>query len=91
MINKKHDLNLLITLKLIFHGWSNMILDLISDIKYKKYFDARYEICKTCPHNKHGICDICGCVLKAKTMSEDSECPDGKWKTIEETLRDEED
>lgn len=82
-------MNFFLWLKLIWQGWTNLILDFISDVKYKKYFDARYEICKTCDHNKHGICDICGCVLKAKTMSEDSECPDEKWKTIPETLEEE--
>lgn len=63
-----------------------MILDLISDIRYKKEFDERYEICKECEHNTHGFCDLCGCLLKAKTKSEDSECPLKKWLTIKETV-----
>ena len=77
---------MLFTLKLIFQGWLNWFLDRISDIKYKEYFDARYKLCKCCEHNKFGICDCCGCVLKAKTKAEESECPLGKWKTIKETL-----
>jgi len=77
---------ILLTIKLIWQGWTNVILDLISDIKYKDIFSDRYEICKSCEHNKLGICEKCGCVLKAKTKSEDSECPVGKWKTVKETL-----
>ena len=75
------------TIKLIWQGWTNMLLDLISDIRYKKEFKERYEICKVCNHNSHGFCDICGCLLKAKTKSEDSECPMKKWLTIKETLK----
>ena len=66
-----------------------MVLDFISDVKYKKYFDARYEICKVCEDNKNSLCKHCGCFIPAKTMAEDSECPIGKWKTIKETLEDE--
>ena len=74
------------TILLIWQGWSNMILDLISDIRYKKEFDERKIICDSCEHNKLGFCELCGCLLKAKTMSEDSACPKGKWLTIKETL-----
>ena len=75
-----------IRLKLIIQGWTNFIIDKISDIRYKKYFDARYEICKLCQENKHGVCSVCGCVIRMKTMSEDSECQKGKWLTIPDTL-----
>lgn len=75
-----------IKIKLIWQGWTNFIIDKISDIRYKKYFDARYEICKSCEEGKHGICEVCGCVIRMKTMSEDSECPHGKWLTIPDTL-----
>ena len=73
-------------LKLIWQGWSSFVIDKISDIKYKKYFDARYAICTECENNKHGICSICDCVVRMKTMAEDAECPEGKWLTIRETL-----
>ena len=46
------------TIRLIWQGWSNMILDFISDIKYKREFDERYEIYEVCDHNSHGLCDI---------------------------------
>jgi len=73
-------------IKLIVQGWWNLVLDFISDVRYKKYFDARYEICKVCDGNEKNFCKHCGCFLPAKTMSEDSECPIGKWKTIKDTL-----
>jgi hypothetical protein len=73
----------MVPVKYIIQGWWNWLLDLVSDIKYKKEFDARLEICRQCENNKHGICAICHCVLVAKTKSEDSECPVGKWKAIQ--------
>ena len=73
-------------IKIIFQGWINWFLDAWSDLKYKKYFDDRLNICKNCEHNKSNICDICHCVLKAKTKAEQSKCPIGKWDTIENTL-----
>ena len=78
--------NILIHIKLIWQGWTNYFLDLVSDIKYKKYFDERYRICQSCIHNANGICKLCSCVLKAKTKAEDAECPVHKWFTIPETL-----
>ena len=78
--------NFILTLKLIWQGWKNYFIDLVSDIKYKRYFDERYHICQKCEFNKLSICQKCGCVLKAKTKAEYAECPIGKWKTIEETL-----
>ena len=73
-------------IKLIFQGWINWFLDKWSDLKYKKYFDERLNICKTCEYNKSGVCSVCHCVLKAKTKAEGSKCPKGKWDTIEKTL-----
>jgi hypothetical protein len=76
----------MLSIKNIIRGWYNFFVDLVSDIRYKKEFDERYEICKQCEDNRHGICKHCGCVLKAKTKAEDEACPIGKWKTIEDTL-----
>jgi len=45
-------------------------------------------ICNKCEHNKHGICELCGCILKAKTRVDfilDNNgitidgCPKRKW------------
>ncbi len=77
----------ILVIKNIFQGWFNLLLDKISDIKYKSYFDERMNICRSCQDNKDGICGICHCVLKAKTKSEDSACPLKKWDTIENTLK----
>ena len=33
-------------IKIIFQGWINWFLDAWSDLKYKKYFDDRLNICK---------------------------------------------
>lgn len=73
-------------IKLIFQGWLNWFLDKWSDLKYKKYFDARLNICKNCENNKSGICNICHCVLTAKTKAEESKCPIDKWDTIQNTI-----
>lgn len=73
-------------IKYIIQGWWNVFLDLISDIKYKKYFDERYKICSKCEKNNHGICSECWCIIVAKTKSEDSSCPLRKWLSIKETL-----
>jgi hypothetical protein len=77
---------LFLIIKLIWQGWKNYVIDLISDIRYKKYFDERYKVCKACEYNQLTICQKCGCFTKAKTMAEDAECPVGKWQTIPETL-----
>lgn len=72
----------MLPIKYIIQGWWNLFLDLVSDLKYKKEFDQRMEICKACDKNVHGVCSVCHCVLVAKTKSEDSECPLQKWKSV---------
>lgn len=72
----------MLPVKYIIQGWVNVLLDFISDIKYKKEFTERMNICSECDKNNHGICDVCHCVLIAKTKSEDSECPLHKWKSV---------
>lgn len=48
----------------------------------------RLDICNKCEYNKNGICEICGCILKAKTrvdfpLDENNKsidgCPEKKW------------
>lgn len=74
-------------IKFFIEGWWNYFLDKISDIRYKKDFDARMTICEECPNNRNGICAICHCVLVAKTKSEGSECPEGKWGPVGKTKK----
>jgi hypothetical protein len=52
----------------------------------KELSDKRLAICKECPHSKDlfsrgwiNYCNICGCMLKAKTRLASSKCPDGRW------------
>ena len=70
-------------IKLIIQGWWNWFLDCISDLKYKKYFDDRLNICKNCEHNiKYmgaRICDQCGCIIKSKASIESEKCLMNKW------------
>lgn len=79
-------MSLFLYIKYIIQGWWNVILDLFSDLKYKKYFDERMAICHTCSHSKHGVCSVCHCPLISKTKSEDSVCPLNKWLSIKETI-----
>lgn len=69
-------------IKNILIGWKNLLLDIISDIKYKDIFNERLNICKSCKYYKIGICQKCGCVVAAKTKAEDEECPIKKWSII---------
>lgn len=48
----------------------------------------RMSVCKCCEHNIHGICQLCGCILKAKVRVDfmlDKDglsiggCPKKKW------------
>lgn len=36
------------------------------------------KICSTCQFRKYFVCGECGCVISAKTASDD-ECPKGFW------------
>lgn len=46
--------------------------------------DARREVCRKCEHKTViGTCDICHCVIVAKTRLSLSECPIKKWGKIE--------
>lgn len=56
--------------------------------KSKQLYKDRMAICQNCEYNIHGICKLCGCVLKAKTKVDfiiDDEgksidgCPERKW------------
>lgn len=86
-----YDIGIMYRIRLIIQGWTSLILDKISDIRYKKYFDERRGICQSCDKAKLGFCLRCGCVIKAKVMAEESYCPDGKWLSISDTLKEKED
>lgn len=53
-------------------------------IKKKKLFVSEKEstrrigICKSCPNFSSGMCNICGCLMAAKTKFYAAKCPDEK-------------
>ena len=49
----------------IIEGYITWIRDLVTGMTKQIYKD-RMDICNSCEHNVHGICELCGCVLKAK-------------------------
>lgn len=71
----------------IIEGYITWIKDLVTGMT-KQIYKNRMEICNNCEHNVHGICELCGCVLKAKVRvdfmldKEDKSidgCPERKW------------
>lgn len=56
--------------------------------KTKQKAIKRFEICRQCKYNINGICEKCGCIIKAKVrvnFPEDKNglsidgCPEKKW------------
>ena len=49
----------------------------------QKHFQMRIyskiSDCKPCQHKEGGVCKICGCNIKAKTLLPAETCPRGKW------------
>jgi hypothetical protein len=41
--------------------------------------NKRLDICKMCNHNANNQCQICECLIIAKTMLATEKCPKGKW------------
>lgn len=60
----------------ILSGWKNVIWE---KPEIEKLAMDRAVICSSCDKNVNNICQVCGCPLVAKTRSEYSKCPDGKW------------
>lgn len=60
----------------ILSGWKNVIWE---KPEIEKLAMDRAVICSSCDKNVNNICQVCGCPLMAKTRSEYSKCPDGKW------------
>jgi hypothetical protein len=55
------------------------LVKIVSDFKVQ--VEARREICATCSHNRVNMlkahaCDLCGCIIFAKTMTPGTICPD---------------
>lgn len=71
----------------IFEGYVKWLFDLVT-FRTSKRAKRRYSICSECEHNKKGICELCGCILKAKVRVDFLEdengitidgCPKRKW------------
>ena len=71
----------------IIEGYLKWLFDIIT-FKESRLSKKRMIICKKCENYNHGICDKCGCILKAKTRVDfllDNEgisidgCPIRKW------------
>lgn len=69
---------MLLKIKYIIQGYFHWFLSKFKELKNHQLYASRYDICLDCEHNNHGKCDICGCIIKAKTKS-DSKCPIDKW------------
>lgn len=65
-------------IKYIIQGYFYWFISKFKELKNHKLYSNRLDICEKCEENKKGICDKCGCVIKAKTKS-DSQCPLKKW------------
>lgn len=65
-------------IKNIIVGWYRKIFNKNNDLAQK-----RLSVCKVCPYKiticKQDICNLCGCVLSAKTRVEDEQCYDNRW------------
>lgn len=75
------------TLLHIFEGYITWIINKITGFTKPEY-KQRLQICQECQHNKHGICELCGCIIKAKVrvdfiLDEEGKsidgCPERKW------------
>ena len=71
----------------IIEGYSIWLWNVITFKTHKKAI-SRLKICDNCEHNKNGLCDLCGCVIKAKVRVDFPEdengisidgCPEKKW------------
>jgi len=60
----------------ILSGWKNVIWE---KPEIEKLAMDRAVICSSCDKNINNTCNVCGCPLIAKTRSEYSKCPEGKW------------
>lgn len=46
--------------------------------KTRKKAVIRLNICEQCEYNKHGLCKLCGCIIKAKVRADFPIDKDGK-------------
>lgn len=79
--------NILMNIFYIVEGYAKWLWDIVFGRQASRTKE-RLAFCNQCEHNRHGICEECGCVIKAKvrcTFVEDKDglsidgCPLKKW------------
>jgi hypothetical protein len=80
-------LSVMMNILYVVEGYIKWLWDL-SFNRASKRTKERLELCNKCKENNNGICNLCGCVIKAKvrcTFLEDEDgktidgCPLKKW------------
>lgn len=86
-IDMKQVINIIEHTLYIIEGYIIWLFDIIRG-KTRELAKKRMIICNQCEHNKNGICELCGCILKSKTrvdfpLDENEKsidgCPLKKW------------
>lgn len=79
--------SILLNIFYIVEGYAKWLWDIVFK-RQSSRTKKRLFHCLSCEHNKHGVCEICGCVIKAKVRSSYIEdrngfsidgCPLKKW------------
>ena len=69
--------------KAILDGFANLAKEKlnVADPAIEELSAKRMSICEQCEHIRRTTnrCGECGCILAAKTRTEHSQCPIGKW------------
>lgn len=75
------------TILYIIEGYCKLFYYYITG-RFHALYNRRLQICEKCEHNRFGMCDKCGCIIKAKVKVDymvDDEgitldgCPERKW------------
>lgn len=70
----------------LFRKLKNIVIGTWRNVtrKSSKLAERRMAICEICEHKKHltkavTYCDLCGCVIKSKSLVKDEKCSLNKW------------
>ena len=65
-------------------SWDWIDFDLRQHFVSDEIRTERQKICKECDQlNGLNMCNICNCFMPGKTLLKSSDCPQGKWGSIE--------
>jgi hypothetical protein len=73
---KEHVLDVLLQ---IAEGYGKLTAQELGLIKREKKASDRFAKCLQCPAFKGGMCELCNCVMKAKVLVTNANCPKSKW------------